>query len=373
MKIIVFMTYGISMKKWEKIGILHRELRPYKIIAEKKKIKFIFVTYGAGDDYQFSSIVPNSKIIPLYDQIKYSKWKTIRFLSSFIAPYRLKKDIYKDAIIKTNQIWGNWVPILAKYVWKAPLIVRCGYEPYKNEINNKSSFFFKLSLRFLSMISYKNANLIITTTNDIKRFIIKSFNIDEKLILINRNWIDTKLFKNDKNIKRSNKILYVGRLHKEKNIQLLIRAIKNTNIHLDIIGDGEERNNLKALANSLSSRVKFLGKVENSLLPKYYNNHRIYIICSNYEGSPKTLLEAMACGAAVIGTDVPGIKNVIINNKNGLLVKKNSLELLRSIRKLLKDKELSDQLGIFARDYIVKKHSLGSYIKKEYKAYRFFN
>ena len=84
MKIIVFMTYGISMKKWEEIGILHRELRSYKIIAEKKKVKFIFITYGANDDFQFSSIVPNSKIIPLYDQIKYSKWKIIRFLNSLI-------------------------------------------------------------------------------------------------------------------------------------------------------------------------------------------------------------------------------------------------------------------------------------------------
>ena len=55
-------------------------------------------------------------------------------------------------------------------------------------------------------------------------------------------------------------------------------------------------------------------------MPQYYNRCKVYVLCSLYEGNPKTLLEAMACGCAVVGTNVLGIQEIIRHQENGLLV-----------------------------------------------------
>ena len=55
MNVILFFTYGVSIKTWESTGILSREMELYNQLANKHNIKFTFVTYGDNDDYQFEN------------------------------------------------------------------------------------------------------------------------------------------------------------------------------------------------------------------------------------------------------------------------------------------------------------------------------
>ena len=105
-------------------------------------------------------------------------------------------------------------------------------------------------------------------------------------------------------------------------------------------------------------------------MPSIYNRYAVYVICSHYEGNPKTLLEAMACGRAVIGTEVPGIREIIKHDENGLLVPENAGALRQAIQRFFNDPDLRSRLGQAARRKILIENSLEVAIKNEYEAYK---
>jgi len=94
------------------------------------------------------------------------------------------------------------------------------------------------------------------------------------------------------------------------------------------------------------------------------------VICSRYEGNPKTLLEAMACGCAVIGTNVPGIREVIQHEKSGLLVEESVESLRSTILRLMGNEGLRIRLGEEARRQIIEENSLEAAIQQELKVYQ---
>ena len=78
----------------------------------------------------------------------------------------------------------------------------------------------------------------------------------------------------------------------------------------------------------------------------------------------------MACECAVIGTEVPGIKEIIRHKVSGILVPENAEELKKTIKKLLKDQSLCKILGINARKQILLCNSLDTALKNEFATYR---
>ena len=81
MNIILFFTYDISLKDWETSGLLDRELKFYETLHKKYSTKFKFITYGDYEDTKLVNL-PFIEIIPVYERIKYSQNKYIRFSSS---------------------------------------------------------------------------------------------------------------------------------------------------------------------------------------------------------------------------------------------------------------------------------------------------
>jgi glycosyltransferase involved in cell wall biosynthesis len=111
--------------------------------------------------------------------------------------------------------------------------------------------------------------------------------------------------------------------------------------------------------------VNFLGNIPNHELPDFLNPHELFILPSFYENMPKTLLEAMACGLPVIGTNVKGINEVIKHGKNGILCSTNANSIREAILTLMKDEELKRNLGENARRTIVENYDLDKLIKRE--------
>ena len=212
-----------------------------------------------------------------------------------------------------------------------------------------TNFFLKLIFKFF----YSYSSLISTSSNEIKNYIIKEYKINENKIYYNWNFVDTEIFQ-PLNIKKNNRLLYIGRLTDVKNIYLLLKSIKDTNFGLDIIGDGYLKNQINIYTKKQKLDVKILPICNNSDLPKLINQYSLYILCSKIEGNPKTLLEVMSCGIPVIGTNVPGIKEIIINNYNGLLTSENEIDLRNNIIKLYKNKNKQNTLAINARNLILK-------------------
>lgn len=131
------------------------------------------------------------------------------------------------------------------------------------------------------------------------------------------------------------KAVSVGRLIEQKNFSLLIDAFsefvkKHPDATLSIYGDGALKNVLheQIVKNKMSDNIFLKGRSEN--LPEILANSSVFIMSSDFEGMPNSLMEAMAVGIPVISTDCPtGPKELIGNNDRGYLIEVGNREALR--------------------------------------------
>jgi len=199
---------------------------------------------------------------------------------------------------------------------------------------------------------------------------IKNFKINPEKIEVIPNYIDTNLFKPLNLPKEKNSIIFVGRLEEQKNLFNLIEAIATLPVKLVIIGNGSLKEKLKNFAKEKNAEVEFKENVPNEKLPEELNKSEFFILPSFYEGCPKVLLEAMACGLPGIGTNVEGIKEIIQHKENGYLCKTDTESIRKAILEVLNDKNLQEKISQNARKTILERFSLEKILEKEIKLYQ---
>ena len=147
-------------------------------------------------------------------------------------------------------------------------------------------------------------------------------------------------------------VLGVGRLTREKGFDLLIRAFAEaTRPHdgwdLVVAGDGPERQALAGLAAScgVADRVRLIGRQAD--IRHTYAAADIFALPSRFEGFPNALLEAMAAGLPAVAADcLAGPREIICNERNGLLVKTENVKALAlALSRLITDASLRQRLG----------------------------
>lgn len=153
--------------------------------------------------------------------------------------------------------------------------------------------------------------------------------------------------------KRKHKFVSVGRLEKQKNHELLIKAFamlvkKYPEAELHIYGQGSLKKSLEMLIKSLEvSGNVYLDGSKNNIL-QIINDAYAFVLSSDFEGMPNALMEAMACGLACISTDCPcgGSRMLIKHRVNGILVKTGDVMMLyESMIELLEDEDMCRELG----------------------------
>ncbi|MDY2744242.1 MAG: glycosyltransferase, partial [Methanosphaera sp.] len=143
-------------------------------------------------------------------------------------------------------------------------------------------------------------------------------------------------------------ITYIGTLGKHKGVHTLINAFKeipNSNIRLHIIGKGYDEEEFKQRAQN-DKRIIFHGFVDNNSITEYYDSSNIVIIPSIcYDNSPLVIYESFSTGTPVIGSDIGGIPELIIDNYNGLLFEPgNSADLKDKILTIINNNVLLRRL-----------------------------
>ncbi len=167
----------------------------------------------------------------------------------------------------------------------------------------------------------------------------------------------------------------VGRLESEKNYPLLIRAFRESaavvpNLHLLIAGDGSLRGELQAQIDALrlSDRCRLLGQVADVV--GLHHALDLFVICSDNEGSPNAVLEAMAMGTPVIATSVGGIPDLITAGTSGLLVARRDLNALSvAITRLASDAALRDSTAQAARQKVERELSFDRRMRRVERIY----
>ena len=330
-KIGLCLTNNISLSDWQKAGHFSRE-KIYMNLFLKNKYKYSIISYGGDEDKSIEFDLDKSiKIIPLYKQIKKISNK---YFNNFFHIFRILKN-YENFrnidLLKSNQLFGSHIAILIGFIFQKKVIVRIGYEPtlsLKNDLSippalrNKSlSNNFFLKLYFLGLFSYQFSNHIICTSKEQKLFISQRYFIRKRKITVIPNWINTNIFKPNKKIKDKVGILFVGRFENVKNPKLLLKSMHGINEKVTMVGNGSLKEKLKILAKKYSVELEIIDSLPNIELVSYYQKCKLYVHTSFYEGNPKTILEAMACGCCVIAKDVTGVRE-LINNNNGVLIKR---------------------------------------------------
>jgi glycosyltransferase involved in cell wall biosynthesis len=148
----------------------------------------------------------------------------------------------------------------------------------------------------------------------------------------------------------------VGRLAEEKGFDLLIGAVnelrrKGLDVELLLVGEGDERPRLEALACELGcgDRIRLLGYRTD--LREIYEALDVYTLSSRREGLPNVLLEAMALEVPVVATRIAGVPTLIEDDFNGLLVHPGSVEeLTGALDRLLTDASLRGRLSAAGRE-----------------------
>lgn len=382
MRVLLLFTYMMSLKSWENARILSREIELYNKLSNMG-VSYTFMTYGSEDEYKYNSKLNNIKIIPILKKIK-SPIPKIPFIKMLFLPFMLKDIIKNNDLIKTNQINGLLIGVISKLFFKQKLIIRGGYEWLRNHIwlynktgfINRFKYIFKYFWIFLyELIGYKLADgIILTNKNDIK-FIIKTFRLKNKerknKIMLLQNYINTNIFKSINIPKLEKHILYVGRISREKNIGIILDAFKDLEgFTLDIVSNDQLENIHIAKINKYKIKVEHLGSFHNTEIPNILNNYKILILLSTSEGNPKALLEAMSCGLACIGAEVPGIKDILEHKVNGYLCKLDSNSLRDAIYSLYNDNVLISKIGKKARRYVLNNCSLEKISLSELNFYK---
>lgn len=168
--------------------------------------------------------------------------------------------------------------------------------------------------------------------------------------------------------------LYFGRLSKEKGINNLIKAFaKCKNGSLYIAGEGPEKDNIERFIkdNKLSKRVKLLGFLNKEQMTDTIRKARFIVVPSIwYENCPYSVMETLAIGKPVIGANIAGIPELVINNKNGYTYKYDDInELSEKMNILFEDEKLISKFSRKAKE-MSKKYDKEKYYERIIKIYK---
>lgn len=234
-----------------------------------------------------------------------------------------------DVIHAHSFVWGGCAGLKISEKYNIPIMVTEHYTGYSREI-------FSESEKYILKSSINRVDKVVAVSSGLKRDMLKYVDSNKEIEVI-PNMVDSELFKPKFNIKNEDSdfiFLSVGYLMYKKGFDILLRAFKKAyfydkNVKLVIGGDGEESNNLKSMAKKLEieDKVQFLGAISRERVAKEMERCNCFVLPSRFETFGVVYIEALAMGKPVIGTDTDAIRD-IINEKNGLIINKDSEEEL---------------------------------------------
>lgn len=288
-------------------------------------------------------------------------------LNNFLYPYHVLKTgrrILKNnriGLITSQDVLLCGIPAyLLKKMSGVPLLL----ELHGDYLDNKQWLAGGLEYRIYNLIGkylLKKADLIRATSLKIREnLLLWGFNEKEIFYVPHRTDInkfnlnlDSSGLRKELGVEKYKTLLFVGRFAPEKALHVLIKALDKVKqdipgIKLIMVGDGPEKDSVSKLVMDydLTDNVLFLGRVSNKNIPLYYNLADVLVLSSIFEGRPKVVQEALACGTPVVSTNLSGVSELVRDDETGFLVEVNDVAgFADAVKKLLLDKDLLDGMS----------------------------
>ncbi len=279
----------------------------------------------------------------------------IKNLLNIWTIYKLIKTIKPD-IVHTAAAEANFHGIIAAKLSGVKIIIA-----EEIGIPNHSSVAKKI-FRFV----YTFADKIIGVSQSVKNFLVRSNEIPEKKgkVIYNPVSIPKKFSRRNSD---QFEIVYVGRLEQVKNVATLIKALSKIeipNLHLTIVGDGREKENLEQLCDELNqkNRITFTGFYANP--SEYLCSADLFVLPSFSEGFGIAAVEAMMLKIPVLCSNVGGIPEFISDGVNGWLFNPNNEnELIAKLEMILNlNKNNLHEIAQIGYKSVIEKFTIEKYI-----------
>jgi glycosyltransferase involved in cell wall biosynthesis len=188
----------------------------------------------------------------------------------------------------------------------------------------------------------RSATKIICLSEPQKKLIAAKYTLPLEAIVVIPNGVAKKYFVGRKIVENTiPHLLFVGRLAPQKNLSLLIEAVAQmqTSAFVDIVGEGEERENIEALIRKYElQNVKLHGKKTGQELIELYKSADIFVLPSLKEGISLSMLEALAAGLPVVASDSPEIR-LILGECGTFIQDPTAINYARALDELLGNKD----------------------------------
>ena len=299
----------------------------------------LVTTYQREDEY-----VPNPQVKRIISEISEEEITGNR-ISNFHRRFKKLRNIWKQekpTVVLSFIGKNNFMNILTTAFLPVATAVAVRGAP--------EAEYYSKWMRIMARGLFRFADGVILQTNASKSFFGKS--VRKKAVIL-RNPISESFFRPRFQGERENTIVAVGRLDENKNHAMLIHAfdqIADTypEYKLVIYGEGEDRDKITQLIQQLgrSDRIVLPGNSDN--IADVIYRAKVFVLPSNTEGLPNTLIEAMILGLTVIATNCPcgGPADLIDHGVNGLLTPvRDTNKMKENLQIILNDLQLSDRLG----------------------------
>ncbi len=266
-------------------------------------------------------------------------------VSNFAARFRKLRNIWKREqpdIVLSFIGKNNMMAILTAFGLKIPVVISVRGEPLEE--------YYSRWMRLMAKSLFCLADGVVLQTKRCYSFFPKA--VRKKAVTL-RNPVRDAFFRERFEGERDKTIAAVGRVDENKNQELLLRAFAKIagdfpEYRLIIYGEGRKWKEMQQLAGQLGlgERVLWPGNVDN--VEELIYKSRVFVLSSNTEGMPNTLIEAMLLGLTVISTDCPcgGPAELISHGVNGLLTPVGDVDKMEeALRAVLSDRQRADKLG----------------------------
>ncbi|MHA1272225.1 MAG: glycosyltransferase family 4 protein [Promethearchaeota archaeon] len=312
------------------------------------------------------NLLLNKHVNVIYKRLYINLWNKNPIVN--IYPY-LRKNYQKYDIIHAHSyiFFTSFQCALMRRFRKFPFLLHLhGGIQTQTHVHSNLSELIQLIMKknlfdkSLGKFTIQRADGIISVSEKDLNIIQKQYTISHKNCYHVPNGVDTEIFKPEETQEKKY-ITFIGRLTYIKGFDIFIKMIKkihkfNNTLEFLVIGDGPLKKLMDQVGNSIS--LTHFVRYPYNLMKKIYNQSKVLILTSRFEGVPTTILESLSCGTPVISTNVGGISEIIQDGINGILLpnRLNSLNI-SSIMDLIEDEKKLKQYGKKGRQLILEHFS----------------
>lgn len=227
------------------------------------------------------------------------------------------------------------------------------YHEYVHYLPGARTVLREMMLRYVGNYC-RRADLVIAPTPQIRQFALDQYELDEKKVEAIPTGIAPEDFQRGDETWMQRKfgipadahvLVFVGRLGLEKNVGFLVDVLalvheKAGDVHLVLVGDGPERDELKDKADQfgLGHRLHLTGTLSKREVSDAFHGSDLFVIASKSETQGLATLEAMAAGLPVVGVEAPGTRDMVQEGVQGLLTRADPQAFADAVLALLQDR-----------------------------------